>query len=93
MADLALLPMCRLTFTHLLYIQYVSGSPIFFSVMMGSHGKPTSQRDLARFAGADGALPLTARAAVIIIAPAGTIWKGYFHLLKGLWVGFLLALI
>lgn len=38
------------------------------------------------------ALPLAARAAVIIISPAGTIWKGYFHLLKGLWACFLLAL-
>ena len=31
-------------------------------------------------------------ASVIILSPAGTIWKGYFHLLKGVWAGFLLAL-
>lgn len=59
---------------------------------MGSHGKLASQRDLARYSGASGALPLTARAVVIIISPVWTIWKGYFHLLKGLWACFLLAL-
>lgn len=51
-----------------------------------------SRSNLARFSQVSWTLPLTARVAVIIIYPVGTIWKGYFHLQKDVWVGFLLAL-